>query len=363
MDLRSDANPTGCARHSRWPCAGAERRPFIIPIFIPHAGCPHRCVFCDQTAISGTPRGLPNAAAVGAVIERYLTYRKPTRGRSQISFYGGNLLGLPEADLLPLLQTGDRYVGTGRVDSLRCSTRPDTIDPARLDLLAAFPMATIELGVQSMDDGVLQLSRRDHTAADTERAVGLLKQRGLEVGLQMMVGLPGDNPAQSLASADRMIRLAPDFIRIYPTLVLEHSLLAAWYRQGRYRPSSLAESVDLVKKLYLRFRQNKIAVIRMGLQATAELDNGSAVLAGPYHPAFGHLVQAAVFFDRAVELLQARHDCRPGSRPMLRVHPRSISRMRGLNNQNIKALKSRFDLDGLDCIADHGMDPDAVALS
>ena len=298
-----------------------------------------------------------------ADIERYLTYRNQLRGRSQIAFYGGNFLGLPEADLLQLLQTGSRYVGTGRVDSLRCSTRPDTVDSARLDLLASFPMATVELGVQSMDDGVLGLARRGHTAADTERAVGLLKQRDLGVGVQMMVGLPGDDPARTLASARRIVNLEPDFIRIYPTLVIEHSPLAGWYRQGRYCPSSLTDSVDLVKKLYQLFRQNKIAVIRMGLQPTADLDNGTTVLAGPYHPAFGHLVQSAVFFDRAVELIQARRDGSQGSRLILRVHPRNISRMRGLNNQNIDALKSRFDLDGLDCIASDGMHADAVALS
>ena len=184
-----------------------------------------------------------------------------------MSFYGGNFLGLESPKILSLLAEADRFARSGAVDSIRFSTRPDTITPERLDLVSGFPVATVEIGAQSMDDGVLAQSRRGHSAEDTRTAVRRLKARGLEVGLQMMVGLPGDTPEKALETAREIAALSPDFVRIYPTLVLKNSRLATWYHQGRYAPLSLDAAVSDVADFYAFFSLRRIPVIRMGLQA------------------------------------------------------------------------------------------------
>lgn len=322
--------------------AGRVRKPFIIPVFIPHAGCPHRCVFCSQEEITREPSGTASADAVSERIETFLRFKGANRGEVQVSFYGGNFLGLPHEEIRRLLAAADRYVRAGSVDGIRFSTRPDTITPDRLDLLSEFPVAVVELGVQSMDDGVLAESERGHTAADTRRAVGQLQSRGLLVGLQMMAGLPGDTPEKSLETARAMAALSPDFVRIYPTLVLKHSLLAAWHRQGRYVPLTLQAAVSQVARLHKFFVRKGIPVIRMGLQASESLDDPGTVVAGPYHPAFGHLVHSHHFLSCAARLLEKGPALRDPV--VIQVHPRNISRMRGVGNKNIEILKEMLHI-------------------
>jgi len=165
------------------------------------------------------------------------------------------------------------FVSQGLVDSIRFSTRPDTIDARRLDILENYPVATVELGVQSMDDQVLVQAGRGHSASDTIRAVEALKERQLDIGLQMMVGLPGDSDARALTTTRKIADLDPDFVRIYPTVVVENSRLAQWFKKGKYAPLSLEDAVSLVKKIYLLFKQEGIEVIRMGLQASDDLED------------------------------------------------------------------------------------------
>ncbi len=254
-----------------------------------------------------------------------------------------------------------QFVKEGKVDSIRFSTRPDTITPDRLEILGEFPVATVELGAQSMDDRVLKAAHRGHTAADTAMAVNHLKAAGLEVGLQMMVGLPGDNHHRTLASGRRMADLKPDFVRIYPTLVLADSLLARWYQDGRYSPWELEETIDLTVQLYLLFKQTKISVVRMGLQASKELDQGGHVLAGPYHPAFGHLVHARIFRDKVANHPKLINN--PPSKVLhIRVHPRNISRMQGLRDHNLKYLQSHYNLDLVKVIPDPLVALDGVVV-
>ena len=233
-----------------------------------------------------------------------------------------------------LLAEAAEYVMTGRVNNIRFSTRPDTIDSQRLDWIKDFPVKTIELGVQSMDERVLSDTKRGHSAEDTEKAIQLLKKLNYEVGVQLMVGLPGDTPERSIASAKRIVRLIPHFIRIYPTLVLADSPLAAWYKKGHYVPLSLEEAVRQAKDLYLLFKNKNIPVIRMGLQASEDLENGSTILAGPYHPAFGHLVYSEFYLDMAVQQIKpSRLNTESIS---IRTHPNNVSKLRGLRNRNIK---------------------------
>ena len=328
--------------------------PFIIPVFLPHAGCPHHCVFCNQNVITGAAVSPAFDSEIISSIQSWLPYRTPDRSPVQIAFFGGNFLGIETQKITRLLNIARKFVQDGYVDSIRFSTRPDTIAPSRLDLLADYPVSTIEIGVQSMNDTVLDICRRGHTEQDTVLAVDTARRRGYAVGIQMMTGLPGDNTDGSIASGLRIAALQPDFVRIYPTVVLDHSPLARWYRAGQYTPPSLSDSVSLVKQLYLIFHAAHIPVIRMGLQASTEF--ADVVLAGPFHPAFGHLVMAEIYRDRAFDIL--KNNVLRGDNVWIGVHPRRISVMQGLKKENIRFLMERLHLthvvvEGFSHIADH----------
>ena len=335
-------------------------RPLIIPVFLPHHGCPHRCIFCNQNAITGGRGHRPSAAELKSYVDDFLKFKTKRRHPVQIAFYGGNFLGLRPDDIETLLAEATGFVAAGKVDSIRFSTRPDTVDPQRLKILKPFPVATIEIGAQSMDDSVLAAANRGHTAADTAKAAALLKKLNYDVGIQMMVGLPGDDEAKALNSGRQIAAFEPDFVRIYPTVVLGDSPLAELYQQGKYTPWPLERSVALVKKLYLWFRNNNITVARMGLQPSEDLNKEASVLAGSYHPAFGHLVHSAIFLDKATAAVASAQD--NYDRVTLKVHPRSISQMRGLNNKNVAILKQRFQIRSLVIIADPAVPENSLAV-
>lgn len=315
-------------------------KPFIIPIFLPHTGCPHRCIFCDQSAITGQPAAVPRAVQIRRDIKTFLEYSNGRRTPVQISFYGGNFLGQPEKTVGRLLEVASEFIAAGTVDSLRFSTRPDTIDPERIGWLRGHRVATVEIGVQSMDDRILQNANRGHTARDTEHAVGLLRAAGFETGLQMMVGLPGDTDSGAMETGRRIQALSPDFVRIYPTLVLKHSRLADRFMAGRYVPLPLEAAVGLTARLYRLFINGGTRVIRMGLQASAALNQAGTILAGPYHPAFGQLVMAKLFYDGVCRALAGSET--KAATISIAVNPRSVSNLKGQKNLNLDMIKHRF---------------------
>ena len=334
-----------------------SNKPFIIPIFLPHAGCPHQCIFCNQTLISGVSSEF-SAIDVRSAVESFLKYKSARHEIVQIAFFGGNFLGIEIDEIKRLLAEAVAFVKAGRVNSIRFSTRPDTIDRLRLELIQNFPVATVELGVQSMDDRVLQKAKRGHTSADTQRAVQQLREFDYEIGVQLMVGLPGDDPGRLLASAQRVAELKPDFIRIYPTVVVADSPLAKLYTAGRYTPLSLKDAVVQVKEIYRFFIRKNIQVIRMGLQATDDLKKGTAILAGPYHPSFGHLVYSEIFLDNATAAIRRVNP--NGDGVSLHVHPRNVSKMRGLKNENLKKLRDKFHLQSIEIIPDASLKEDQL---
>jgi histone acetyltransferase (RNA polymerase elongator complex component) len=333
---------------------------FVVPVFLPHAGCPHRCVFCNQNTLARPSPGRLPAQDWRAAAVDFLRFRGSRRTRTEIAFYGGTFLGLPEQRLRELLAEAAALVREHRLDGIRFSTRPDSVSETTLAIVADYPVSTIELGVQSMSDAVLQESGRGHTAADTEQAVALLQRRGYRVGLQLMVGLPGDSDDRLGETCRRIAALAPDFIRIYPTLVLSGSDLEARFRAGRYCPLSLDRAVDLSAGVYRFFRACRIPVARTGLQATRDLDPGGAVVAGPHHPAFGQLVQSACF--RAAVFAALRQAPVAGASVRLLVHPRSLTRLRGHRGETIEQLKSEFGWGRVTVGADEGLPEDAVLL-
>ena len=301
-----------------------------------------------------------SSAELRIQIREFLEYKKENRKPVQIAFFGGNFLGLKSEEIKSLLDAAAEFVRDGQVDGIRFSTRPDTINERSLDIIKEHPVATVELGVQSMDDHVLDLAGRGHSASDAVRAVELLKERHFSIGLQLMVGLPGDDETGALSTAQKIVDLGPDFVRIYPTLVVENSRLARMYKSGDYRPLSLEKGVSLVKKIYLKLKKEGIDVIRMGLQASEDLEDGTTVLAGPYHPAFGHLVHCEIFLDMAITAIESAKFRKETL--TIFVNPRSISKMRGLNNSNIKRLRSRFQLISLAVKPDVSIPEDSLMI-
>ena len=337
-----------------------SNRPFIIPIFLPHAGCPHQCVFCNQASITGIKKNALTAENVRDRVEAFLKHNRKQRKPVQIAFFGGNFLGLPPEVVKQMLVEATRFVHQGHVDSLRFSTRPDTIDRRRLEIISDFPVSTVELGVQSMDTGVLAAARRGHTRADTIAAVNLLREVDYKIGLQIMVGLPGDDSEKNLETGRQIVNLSPDFVRIYPTVVIKYSPLARWYQNGTYVPLTLEQAVRQVKDLFLMFRSTGIEIIRMGLQHSVDFDKPDTILAGPYHPAFGHLVYSELFLDNAI--LTIKSERIKGGTVAIRVHPINVSKMRGQKNKNIKTLKQQFHFNSVDIIPDSTIAADKLMV-
>jgi len=337
------------------PGSHTPLRPFIIPVFIPLSGCPHRCSFCNQTAITGVSPHRLSTATVEQTVRTWLPRVRDSKRPVEIAFYGGNFLGLPTGLVQDLLAVAAGFVRRGEAGGIRFSTRPDTISPQTLAAIHDFPVATIELGLQSMDDRVLACNYRGHTAACTAAAAHRIKSAGYALGLQMMTGLPGDTLQGAAQTAEAMIRLAPDTVRIYPTVVLDGSPLARQFRKGDFIPMGLAETITLVSRLLLRFISSDIPVIRMGLQAEETLSSNDTVLAGPYHPALGELVYSRVFLELATAAL-ARHPDR--QRPVrLRIHLRHLSRMMGAGRRNQQRLQARFQNPSLTIQPDEGISP------
>lgn len=340
--------------------AAAKQRPFIAPVFLPQAGCPHRCTFCNQNAITGVA-AFPDLASIQAAIVSGLGFRSRKRSPTQIAFYGGNFLGLAVDRIRRLLELAATFVHRGLADGIRFSTRPDTIDEACLALLADYPVTAIEIGVQSMHAAVLRACRRGHTPEDSRCAAMRIKTRGYDLGVQMMVGLPEDTAQRNLASGFEIAAMRPDFVRIYPTLVFRHSRLADWLKAGGYTPLDLQAAVTQVKRLYLLFERASITVIRMGLQASARLDARTDLLAGPYHPAFGHLVWEEIFLDMVRQALAT--GVMTGADLELRVNPRSVPRLRGFKNRNTQIIAQAIAPRNLSILPDESLPTDEVTVN
>lgn len=264
----------------------SKKKRLIIPIFIPFAGCPNRCVFCDQEGITGKGE-MPSVDDVAGAIESHLATWKG-RGEKEAAFYGGTFTALPVETQRRYLEAAFRYVRSGALDSLRVSTRPDCVSSETIELLMAYGVKTVELGVQSMDEDVLRLSGRGHGVHDSILAVRLLKEHGLAIGLQFMPGLPGDTEATTIKTAKEIIALRPAFARVYPALVLRGTALHRMYLDGQYSPWPLDEMVRVCERILALFNQAGIPIVRMGLHPTTELRE--SIVDGPYHPSFRQLV-------------------------------------------------------------------------
>ena len=313
----------------------------IIPIFVPHQGCPNQCVFCNQNRISGSP-----VSASGDTVRETLAAMGGAQGY-ELAFYGGSFTAIAAEKQEELLSAAQPYRESGLIASIRLSTRPDAIDEKVIGRLQRFGVETVELGSQSMTDEVLRLSGRGHTAADTVKAAKLLKAAGFKLILQMMTGLPGETPESSLATARALAALEPDGVRIYPTVVVKNTPLAELWARGEYREHTVEDAVELCAAILPIFEAAGIPVIRLGLNPTEELSGGAA-LAGAYHPALGELVLSRRLLSAARAALAG---VPAGAEVCLAANPSQLSAAIGQHRANISVLMNEFSLCGLKIIS------------
>lgn len=331
----------------------ARKRPLIVPLFIPNQGCPHRCVYCRQENITGRQDRLLDASEVEEILSRAVrSPRFDSAKAPQIAFYGGTFTSLPERTLQDLLGAAYRFVQKGMFGSIRVSTRPDALNPETLSRMRTCGVTLVELGVQSMDAEVLRRTRRGYTARHVEKAVERLRHYGFRVGAQLMPGLPGDSEERFLETVRRVAALRPAVVRLYPTIVIQGTVLAAWYREGRYRPLSLDRAVALCAKSCAYLEARGIPVIRMGLQAAPSLEQTGGILAGPWHPAFGFLVRTRLYQEKLERLLPGA-GCAKSLR--IRVHPRDIPLVRGHRNRALQELERRTRADRVAIVPDESL--------
>lgn len=267
----------------------------IIPIFVPHRGCPHDCIFCNQKKITGVSTDI-TSEDVRNIIEEYLTTIDKDAS-IEIAFFGGSFTAIDIEIQKSLLSVAKEYIEKGLVQDIRMSTRPDCISQEILIMLKEYKVSIIELGVQSLDEDVLRDSIRGHHALEVMKSSKLIQDYGIKLGLQMMVGLPSDSEEKCINTAKEFIKLNPHCVRIYPTLVVKDTGLENLLNVHSYTPFSLEKSIQIVKKLLALFYVNNINVIRVGLQATDDIQLGKAILAGPHHPAFRELVEGEMIKD------------------------------------------------------------------
>jgi histone acetyltransferase (RNA polymerase elongator complex component) len=307
-----------------------------VPFFISHQGCSHACVFCDQRTISGFSGDIPSTEDILAKIATW----QSTAGERplEVAFFGGSFTAMPVVVQDHLLQPLQGLLASDEIRSVRISTRPDYIDDATVARLAGLGITTIELGVQSMDDEVLDRSMRGHTASDSEAAIRCIRKGGLAVVAQLMPGLPGDTPAKSYNTLQRVIAAGADFIRIYPVLVLRGTELARRFESGEYVPLTLEAGVQLCKVLLHQAMLAGVPVIRIGLQADEGL-NRNTVLGGCWHPALGRLTRSELYYDLLCKLMSPVPSGLPCT---IFCHPSRISEVTGQGRINLKRLGDRM---------------------
>lgn len=307
-----------------------RKRIFHIPIFVPHIGCPHDCVFCNQRKITGQTES-DDLPQIKRTVEAHLESINSSVSRNnayiEIAFFGGSFTAVELSRQTELMRLAHEYLASGMIDAVRCSTRPDCINEENLAMLKSYGMSVIELGVQSTDDEVLRLSDRGHTYADVIKASNLIRSYDMKLGLQMMTGLPGDTPEKSVATARDIISLNPDCVRIYPTLVVEGTRLNDMYNSGEYVPFSLEETVALCARLVKMFEQNNIDIIRLGLQTTDNINENA--VKGPYHAAIKELVTGRIMRE-CIE----KHAKFPCDELVLGVNPSNVSSLVGHKRAN-----------------------------
>lgn len=322
------------------------KKEYIIPIFVPHLGCPNDCTFCNQKKISGQTKNV-KAEDVKNTIEYYLNNFKDDNKYIEVAFFGGSFTGIDVDKQKELLSVAYEYIKNKKIDSIRISTRPDYINKEILQMLKSYGVKTIELGVQSTNDYILNKSKRGHTFEDVKKASKLIRKNGFILGHQMMVGLPESTRQDEINTAKDLIKLKPKIVRIYPVLVIKGTQLEKDYESGEYTPLTVEQAVETAKDLLVLFNKKKINVIRIGLQNTNEITDPnskeSQVVAGPYHPAFRQLVESRLWYDNiANEIKKVNSNV---THIQIDVNPSDINNAVGHKRINIEKINDTYNTD------------------
>lgn len=319
---------------------------YIIPIFVPHLGCPNDCIFCNQKSISGQKKNMTKEEAKN-IIDNYLKNLNDSDALIEIAFFGGSFTAINENLQNELLELAYTYVKEGKVESIRISTRPDCIDKNILKRLKKYKVKTIELGVQSANDFVLKRANRGHTFEDVKKASKLIRWYGFRLGHQMMVGLPESTRQDEINTAKALIKLKPKMVRIYPVLVVKNTKLEKEFENGIYKALPLPQAVETCKQLVRMFSDKNIDIIRVGLQNTDEISDPSSekseVVAGPYHPAFRQLVESGLWYDAIVEKIKKLNV--KVKEVQVTVNPLDVNNVIGHKKDNVLKLKEFYDVD------------------
>ena len=319
---------------------------YIIPIFVPHLGCPNNCTFCNQKSISGQMKNV-TGKEVKETIEKFLNSFKNEKIEKEIAFFGGSFTGIETRIQKELLSVAYEYVKKGIVSGIRVSTRPDYIDKDKLKLLKKYGVKTIELGVQSTNDYILKKCKRGHTFENVKSASKLIRKFGFTLGHQMMIGLPESTRLDELNTAKDLAKLKPKIIRLYPVLVIKNTELEEEYKNGTYVPVTINQAVEVCKELEQFFNNKKIKVIRIGLQNTDLISNPenveSEVVAGPYHEAFGQLVEDSIWYDKILNEIKKFNT--KVIEVQIEVNPINVNNVVGHKKSNIQKLKDTYDLE------------------
>lgn len=323
------------------------KKRYIIPIFVPHLGCPNNCTFCNQKTISGQTKEV-TPEDVKETVEYYLNSFKEKNIYTEIAFFGGSFTGIEIEKQESLLKAAYEFIKLKKVNSVRVSTRPDYIDRDRLKLLKKYGVKTIELGVQSTNDYILRKCKRNHTFDDVKKASKLIRWYGFTLGHQMMVGLPDSTLLDELRTAKDLAKLKPKIMRIYPVLVLKGTELEREYLDGTYFPLSVEQAVERCKELCYFFAKKRINVIRVGLQSTDTISDlskneDSEVVAGPYHETFRQLVEASMNYDMIVKKIRSFNT--KVKEVEIATSPDNVNNVVGYKRENILKLKDYYDVD------------------
>jgi len=322
------------------------KKEYIIPIFVPHLGCPNNCIFCNQKKISGQTKMI-NAKDVEDTIEYYLKNFKDDNKYVEVAFFGGSFTAIEKEKQEELLQAVQKYIHDKKVNSIRISTRPDAIDKDILKMLKKYHVKTIELGVQSMNNYILNRSQRGHTVEDVKKASKLIRWNGFILGHQMMVGLPESTKQDEINTAKELIKLKPKIVRVYPVLVIKDTPLAIEYENKEYTPLTVTQAVERCKEIVELFNKHKINVIRIGLQNTEEISDPSKetsqVVAGPYHPAFRQLVESSMWYDSLLNEIKKINT--KVIKVKIIANPENINNIIGHKKENVLKLKEVYDVD------------------
>lgn len=321
------------------------KKQYIIPIFVPHLGCPNDCVFCNQKSISGETKQVTKED-VKKIIEEHLKSIKKN-SKVEIAFFGGSFTAIDEKKQEELLSVAYEYIKKRKAIGIRISTRPDYIDKKILKRLKKYKVKTIELGVQSANDYILKKAGRGHTFEDVKKASRLIKLYGMKLGHQMMVGLPESTKLDEINTAKQLIKLRPKMIRIYPVLVIKNTKLEKEFQAGKYKALTVVQAVEICKELVKMFANKNIDVIRIGLQPTDTITDISSkkseVVAGPFHPAFRQLVESGMWYDVVVEKIKKLNT--KVREVVITVNPADVNNVIGQKRENITNLKEVYDVD------------------